>query len=326
MRPDCPFRPRPPWLTGDLQTVCNTARTWMGARPAGPDGDGRTVQIACDDGTGDRLVAVVDEPARRRSDRLILLVHGLTGCHDSAYMRTTARALVGHGYRAVRLNLRGAGVSRPLCQQQYHAGRGADLDIAIQGLARAGIGDVGAAIGYSLGGSILLNHLADVGTKSRLGCALTVSAPIDLAAACRRMMRPRNRLYHAGLLRRMRQESLEGAPPADLAAAARRARTVYAFDDSLVAPWNGFGTADRYYRACSALFRLGDIAVPTTLLHARDDPWIPAESYDAVRWDAFPPLSGRIAVGGGHVGFHERGAPLTVHDRILLDRLEAAVG
>jgi len=103
-----------------------------------------------------------------------------------------------------------------------------------------------------------------------------------------------------------------GAP-----AALARARSVRAFDDLLVAPRNGFGTAARYYAECSALRVMDRIQVPTLLIHAANDPWIPAEAYRAYNWTANPHLTRLVAPGGGHVGFHQADQPPTWHDACL---------
>ncbi|MCA8933652.1 MAG: alpha/beta fold hydrolase, partial [Rhodospirillaceae bacterium] len=286
------FRARFPWLTGDLQTVRNTALDRLGQGPKPPAGAPRRLEIPCKDGTGDRLLALLDEPARSMAatgggaaaDGLVLLLHGLTGCEDSPYMRATARLLVQAGRRVVRLNLRGAGPSRATCGQHYHAGRGGDVAIAIAGLAAAGIGEVRVAVGYSLGASILLNHLADVGTATPLKLAMAVSAPLDLMATSICMQRPRNRVYQAAILADMKRELRGSAAPEALTAAALKSRTVRGFDNALIAPWNGFGTVERYYSQCSAAPRLGAIGVDTLLVHAADDPWIPLSMYRAVDW------------------------------------------
>ena len=129
-------------------------------------------------------------------------------------------------------------------------------------------------------------------------------------------MEPRNALYHRHLLARMKAESQGGA--AELSEAQRRAvreaRTIYAFDDRVVAPRGGFDGAEDYYRRCSAGRFLADIEVPTLVVHAGDDPWIPISAYWAVDWQANPNLVPLLPASGGHVGFHGRGSPTPWHD------------
>ena len=124
------------------------------------------------------------------------------------------------GHRVLRLNLRGAGPSRRLCTGHYYAGRSQDfralLSLLPDDLTRDGL----VAVGYSLGGAMLLKYLGEEGASSPLKAAASVCAPIDLAVTCRNMMRPRNRIYHRYILSQMKIEATgEGA----LLSAAERA-------------------------------------------------------------------------------------------------------
>jgi len=144
--------------------------------------------------------------------------------------------------------------------------------------------------------------------------AVTVSAPIDLTAAAERIMAPRNRFYHRYLLDRMKLDWAGLMRNRHERIALARIATIREFDDRLVAPPNGFGTADNYYAECSATRVLGDLTTPTLLIHAADDPWIPAAGYRAVDGSANPALTHLMPERGGHVGFHQRGDPPTWHD------------
>ena len=271
------------------------------------------------DGSGDRLLAKLHR-ASRAPRGLVVLVHGLTGCEDSFYIRISARFWLEAGYSVLRLNLRGAGPSRPLCRQQYHAGRSGDLRDALRGLGETEpdlFADGIFLVGYSLGGNLLLRFLAEEAGAFPIVAAATVSASIDLKAAQERIMAPRNWVYHRYLLTRMRREAL--AAPVTPDEAARRAildaESVYAFDDRVIAPANGFAGAEDYYRRCSGLRFLPDIAVSTLVVHAEDDPWIPAAAHRCFDWSANPQLRLAMTSAGGHVGFHGRGDAVPWHDR-----------
>ncbi len=313
-----PFQAKAPWLGGDLQTL----RNYLRAQPAElTDWPGRRIELALGDGSGDRLAAMLHEPDTPDGRPLAVLIHGLTGCEDSSYIRASACHLLGLGYPVLRLNLRGAGPSGPLCRQRYHAGRSEDLRDALDDMARLepGLGADGLLlVGFSLGANMLLKFLAEHGGEFPLRAAAAVSAPIDLKAAQVRLMAPRNLLYHRYLLTRMKTETLAGAElDAAMRSAIARARSVYHFDDVFVAPSGGFADAEDYYRRCSALRFLENIAVPTLVVHARNDPWIPAEAYDAFEWRANPNLLPLLPAGGGHVGFHGRDASAAWHDRCI---------
>jgi predicted alpha/beta-fold hydrolase len=260
----------------------------------------------------------LQQPAERRAP-LAVVIHGLSGSEDSPYMQVTAAALLERGHPVLRLNLRGAGPSRPLCRSQYHAGRSADLRDALRGLDRSLTADGLLLVGYSLGGNVLLKFLAEHGTALPVRAAAAVSAPLDLAAAARRILMSRNRVYHWNLLRAMKAEAL--APAAELApserAAITQARTIVEFDDRFVARRNGFAGAVDYYARSSAERFLPAIAVPTLVVHALDDPWIPPSVYRRVRWSDNRHLHRAFSPGGGHVGFHGRGVRLPWHDQVL---------
>jgi predicted alpha/beta-fold hydrolase len=130
-------------------------------------------------------------------------------------------------------------------------------------------------------------------------------------------MRPRNWAYHRYLLGSMRDEAL--ATPRPLTAAERAAivsaDSVFAYDEQVIAPRNGFAGADDYYRQCSGLRFLPAIKTPTLVVHAGDDPWIPADTYRSFDWAAHPALAPVLTETGGHVGFHGRGPRVAWYDR-----------
>jgi len=315
------FRPRPPWLGGDLQTLRNTVvpvRHDLSCYAA------QRLTLPLSDGSGDRLAALLQRPAHTARP-LAVLIHGLSGSEDSAYMLASAAALLAAGHPVLRVNLRGAGPSRPLCRLQYHAGRSGDLRDALFGLDTALLADGLFLVGYSLGGNMLLKFLAEFGDWFAIRAAATVSAPLDLAAAAQRILAPRNRIYQRHLLRNMRIESLgDGAAlTADERMRVQRARTIFEFDDTFVAPRNGYADAAAYYAENSAAHYLAAVRAPTLIVHALDDPWIPADAYRRVAWDAHPNLVPLLARSGGHVGFHGRGSAVAWHDRCLLRWLAA---
>ena len=133
-------------------------------------------------------------------------------------------------------------------------------------------------------------------------------------------MAPRNALYHGYLLRRMRAEALDGA--AGITGAERRAvlaaRNIYQFDDAFVAPRGGFAGAEDYYAQCSAETFLAAVETPTLVIHARDDPWVPAAPYRRFPWRSKPNLVPLLPPAGGHVGFHGTGSRTAWHDRCMV--------
>ena len=298
------FVPRFPWLGADLQTLRDFL---VQPREPVPAATTETREFPMPDGSGDRLIAELDTPRDAPSSRpLAVLVHGLTGCSDSFYIRRAARAFLQAGFPVLRLNLRGAGPSRAQCRFQYHSGRSEDLH-AVLGQLRTDRDVV--LIGWSLGANMLLKALAELSLGHRVRGAVAVSTPIDLAMTARRFQAPRNWPYHRWMLRRMKQEALDGSADVDAATRRRLAdvRTVIEFDDVFTAPRNGFAGAADYYARCSALRFLPEIRVPTLVIQAFDDPWIPAAMYRRVDWPSLGGIETLFPATGGHVGFHARG-------------------
>jgi predicted alpha/beta-fold hydrolase len=293
------FVARPPWWGADLQTLRNHLRPAPVLPSAGEP-------IAFPMADGDVLLGRLDHPENAARRPLLLLVHGLTGCESSRYLLATARHFTALGYPVLRLNLRGAGPSRERCRQRYHAGRSEDLREAMLQLDGRLVRHGLLLAGFSLGGNLVLKLLAELGRRAPVLAAASISAPIDLKATQRNMARWRNALYHGRLLRWLKAE----AAAHDHALTPRERAllpgigSIYEFDETLVAPRHGFAGADDYYFSSSAKPLLGAIAVPTLVIHALNDPWIPGAIYRDVDWAANPRLQPLLPRGGGHVGFH----------------------
>lgn len=299
------FRPRLPWLGGDLQTLRDTL-----VHEAIDPGPAQRLWLELPD--GDALAAAL-HPG---SGPLVVLLHGLTGDATSRYMLRARAFWVRRGRAVLALNLRGSAPSRLRSRRLYHAGAGADIAHALATLpmARAGI----VCVGYSLGGVQLLHALVHP-AMPRVLVAATVSAPVDLAASAARLMAWRNRPYQRVLLRRMQEAAARLAAHLDPArlAAARAATTIRAFDDVLVAPVNGFAGAADYYARCSLGAVIGEIRAPLLCLVAGDDPWVPAASYAAALFLRNRRVVARISEGGGHLGFHDAGCDGSYADRAV---------
>lgn len=310
-----PFRARAPWWGGDLQTLRNAVLGDRGKLP------GRTTRMSFEtsDGSGDRLLASLDEPDGAASGPLIVLVHGLTGCEDSTYIRETARFHLERGRRVLRINMRGAGPSKATCRHYYHAGRASDIHDILSGLNETlSVGGF-FTVGYSLGGNILLNFIARHQDQHKLVGAVSVSAPIVPADASRRIMERRNWFYHRWLLARMKEDclGLSGKLTAEEETAIRNARSVRAFDNDFIAPRNGFAGADDYYARTASFNVIRDIRIPTLLIHAENDPWIPSGPYRKLQQNCPTDVSIIVSEGGGHVGFHGAKLHYPWHDFLI---------
>lgn len=245
-------------------------------------------------------------PERRPT---VLLVHGVGGSVRSQYMVRAARAFFEAGHQVVRLNLRGAGDSIADAPTLYHAGLTEDLEVACAALAaRPDVGPL-VAVGFSLGGNCVLRFAAEQRPgQARIAAAVAISAPVDLATVSRLLNRPLNLPYRAYILRGLLAQArgyLQARPAqADFTESALgQVRTVWAYDDLVVAPMHGFGSAERYYAAVSSGPVLRKVQVPTLMIHADDDPLVPGHTvrpFAAMRGSA---VELAFSAQGGHVGW-----------------------
>lgn len=248
-------------------------------------------------------------PGAGETTPLVLLLHGLEGSARRGYAINVYRALAAHGIRAVGLNFRSCSGEINRTARFYHSGDTDDIRHVIAWLrthypaARLGI------IGFSLGGNALLKYLGEEGEAAHelVRCAVAVSVPYDLAAGADALdTTPMGRFYTGVFLKSL-------VAKADAKAAllvdkcdierVRAARSFRAFDDAATAPLHGFAGAEDYYTRSSSKSYLERVRVPTLLLHAADDPFLPARAFPHTEVAANPCLTAVLTRRGGHVGF-----------------------
>jgi predicted alpha/beta-fold hydrolase len=254
----------------------------------------------------DWLDAPSDAPA-------LILFHGLEGSSRSHYATAILSAAAARGWRGVVPHWRGCGGEPNRLPRAYHSGDFAEVDWMLGALrSRLGSAPV-VAIGVSLGGSALLNWLGREGEKSRawLRAAAAVSAPIDLMASGSALDRGWNRIYARNFLRTLVPKAIAKErlhPRIYDAAALARVRTMRAFDDLVTAPLHGFRDVVDYWTRGSSKPWLATVRVPTLVLNARNDPFIPGESLPGPA-DVSSDVTLDQPPRGGHVGFASGGFP-----------------
>lgn len=247
----------------------------------------------------------------------VLLLHGVAGSSDDAYVVRAARALLRAGFHVLRLNHRGSGRGRGKARRLYHAGLGEDVALAARFLAaRSDVTAVGA-LGFSLGGHLALTHAADVSTRraeaatAPLDAVASVSAPIDLHETMRSfdaLRRGVTAIYERLMMRSLVDKARalkarEGERVPYSLAEVERVTTIREFDAVVTVPCHGFRDVDDYHARASVGPRLFDLRVPTLIIHADDDPIVPASALRRARCS--PDVDVVITPAGGHVGFVE---------------------
>lgn len=253
----------------------------------------------------------------------IVTVHGLEGSSQAGYVRSMTQLALEAGYEVHRTNMRSCGGTDEDCRTMYHAGLTSDT-LAILRHIRERLQGPLFLIGYSLGGNVALKLAGELGESAKLllSGVIAVSTPLDLAACVRELRKPKNRIYEwrflLALKRRIRRRALR-YPGAHQPEKLDAIRSVYEFDDAVVAPFFGFGTADNYYATQSSLQFLPAIRIPALLVQAKDDPMIPFELFGDERISANPSIELIAADHGGHLGFLADSAPRFWVDRVILD-------
>lgn len=236
---------------------------------------------------------------------IVIVLHGLEGCSQSPYTRGLLQALQQQGLRAVVMHFRGCSGTPNRLPRSYHSGDTADLAYLVHTLSAREPCTPLAAVGYSLGGNVLLKWLGETGLEAPLSAAVAVSVPFSLAEAAQRVNSGFSRLYQWKLLRSMRRRiaaKLKQMPLPIKTSSLSQLRSFRQFDDCVTAPLHGFHNADHYYAVASSRQYLRAIAVDTLILHACDDPFMTAAAVPM-----HSELSARVELElyprGGHVGF-----------------------
>ncbi|KNX76065.1 alpha/beta hydrolase [Pseudomonas sp. 250J] len=247
---------------------------------------------------------------------LVLVLHGLTGSSNSPYVKGLQLALQGRGWASVAVNWRGCSGEPNLLARSYHSGASEDLAETIRHLrAQRPLAPL-YAVGYSLGGNVLLKYLGESGSASQLEAAVAVSVPFRLDQCADRIGLGFSKIYQAHFMRAMlayvqdKQRHFqdkghhEGLATLERLGPLHNLRTFWDFDGKVTAPLNGFSDAHDYYRRASSRYYLGENRTPTLIIHASDDPFVFGHSLPAV--DELAPLTQfELHSRGGHVGFVE---------------------
>ncbi|HEX4998742.1 MAG TPA: alpha/beta fold hydrolase [Terriglobia bacterium] len=302
------FEPHPLLRSPDLMTVAGTLK-WR-RYPDLPPGEPRRFRV--DHET--EVLAICHWQPEPRIHPTIVILHGLEGSVNSSYMRGIAEKAVRSGFNAVRLNQRGCGESEHLTPTLYHSGLSQDLRSVVLELSeRDALSEI-IVCGYSMGGNLALKMAGEFGdrTPAALRGVVAVAPAIILNDAANAIDSPRNFLYRRHFVRELEARYRRKAQlfaqlfPERYASDRRPARTLREFDDAVTAPTFGFADADDYYRRCSAINVVSRINVPTLIIAAQDDTFIPVTTFRHPDVTSNPNIALITPAHGGHCAFISR--------------------
>jgi predicted alpha/beta-fold hydrolase len=299
------FEPHPLLRNPHTQTMASTY--WRRRFPQLPASTPREFETE----PGTRILGECNwQPAPRECPTLVL-VHGLEGSSQSGYMQGLAERAILSGWNAVRLNQRNCGGSERLTPTLYHSGLSGDYRAVLHELIERDALPGILFAGYSMGGNLVMKMAGELGAsapRQLLGIAC-VSPSMDLAVCADAIALPENFAYEWHFVRslkaRMRRKA-ELFPGKFNLEPMAQVRTIRDFDDIITATYCGFRGASDYYERSSALRVVADISIPTLILTARRDPFIPFASFSD------PALAGNASIKliatehGGHCAFISR--------------------
>jgi predicted alpha/beta-fold hydrolase len=298
-----PFRPHPAFRGGHAQTLA--AFAWPRRfRLRERDDETRLFNV----GPNTQVLAHCRWQNSRAEHPTVVLWHGIEGSSDAVYMLATAQKAFRLGFNVVRMNLRNCGGTEHLTPTLYHGGLTEDLRAVVKELIECdGLGRL-FLIGFSLGGNMVLKLAGEYGERapSEIIAVCAISPSVDLAASGNSICQRSNWIYHRDFVRRLKNRiRLKGKLYPNLydTSALHLIRTLREFDERFTSVAHGFLNAADYYQKASALRVMDKIRVPTLIIHAQDDPFIPFAPLRNPSVGGNPYILLLAPHRGGHVAF-----------------------
>jgi predicted alpha/beta-fold hydrolase len=280
---------------------------WAWARrrafPRLPLPEGRLFQVAPDT----RVLAHCYWQRDRIARATVLGLHGLEGSSQAHYMQGLADKAWAAGFNVVLLNQRNCGGTEHLSSTLYHSGLTADADWVLRELAAEGLSSFGV-VGYSLGGNLALKLAGEYGAEAPpcVKAIVAVSPVMDLPRCVDALERRSNFAYQWNFVRNLKarmRRKVAAFPDRFSAEPLDRIRTVRDFDEAYTAPHFGFRDATDYYYRAASLRVVDRIQLPTLVITAADDPFVPAEPFSDPAVTGNAHITTMVSPHGGHCAF-----------------------
>ncbi|MCU0420885.1 MAG: alpha/beta fold hydrolase [Cyclobacteriaceae bacterium] len=244
---------------------------------------------------------------RQGSPRLMIVSHGLEGNSDRHYCKGMAKYFFQHGWDALAWNCRSCSGEMNRLPRFYHHGATEDLAFVIDHALQRGYAHV-ALVGISMGGSMTLKYLGENAghLPPAVQAAVAFSVPCHLGSSASALDNPPNRFYLNRFLKKLGKKITAKAamfPDTVSASGFEKIRSFREFDNRYTAPLHGFRDADDFYERASALPHLSSIGIPTLIVNALNDPFLPEDCYPRQLARNHPLLFLETPARGGHTGF-----------------------
>ncbi|EKO31837.1 YheT family hydrolase [Leptospira santarosai] len=303
-----PFKPKRFFQSKHLQTVYNTFFP--------PENRLRSkfyfedILLQLSDDSGDALWLEHNPPIAHYSSSgpvwngiYLVMIHGMEGTSDSAYLVSLAQSALLKGYGCVRMNLRNCGRGQGFSKGTYNIGQTKDVQDTIDFVWKKLSHRIFLS-GFSLSASLVLKYLGEK-RNHKVETFSSTNPPLDLFKGCKFIDSREARFYRdrfvSGFRKKIKNKIIQ-LPP-ELEKNAFRAKTFFEFDDQVTAPFFGYKGAAEYYQDCSSIRYIPNIRHPGIVIHSEDDPVVPPFDWETIRWDKLPHIQTILSPKGGHVGF-----------------------
>jgi predicted alpha/beta-fold hydrolase len=299
-----PFRPHPLFVKGHAQTLAGYAWPRRFRFKAHRHDERRFFEIE----PGIKLLAYCRWLPDRHNHPTLITLHGLEGSSDARYMLGTAAKALRKGFNTIRLNLRNCGNTEHLTPTLYNSGMSGDLLAVVNELVEQDKLRHIFVVGYSMSGNIVLKLAGENGVeiKDKISGVCAVSPSVDLHACAAAIERRDNWLYQKSFMRslhRRMKHKQKLFPDRYDTTGIHLIRTIREFDNRFTAADGGYKDADDYYAHASSLPLIKNICIPTLIIHAEDDPFIPFHPLRHPSVAANPHVILLAPERGGHLGF-----------------------
>jgi predicted alpha/beta-fold hydrolase len=299
-----PFEPHPLFVNGHAQTLVAYAWPRRFQLRAHRLDEERVFAIEA----GVQLLAHCRWQNEPRTASTVVLVHGLEGSSSSIYILGTAAKAFRAGFNVVRLNLRNCGATEHLTPTLYNSGMSGDLNAVLNDLIERDQLQRIFIVGFSMSANMALKLAGEAPNQlpAQLSGICAVSPPVDLATSAVALEARANWLYQQSFMRSLRRRMRHKQklfPDLYDTTDIHLVRTVREFDDRYTSIHGGYENAEDYYARASALPLIRHIQIPTLLIHAQDDPFIPFHSFRDPSLATNPSVIFIAPEHGGHVGF-----------------------
>lgn len=246
--------------------------------------------------------------AHKRTDQVVILLHGLEGNAQRAYITGSAKQFNYNGYDVCAVNLRSCSGETNRLYRSYHSGATEDLDAIVSHILTTKKYNQIYLNGFSLGGNLALKYLGENrDVPKEIKGAVAVSVPCDLHSSLKQLLQPKNYLYARRFKNHLKAKMREKQhlfPSKISDQDIQNVKTLKDFDDIYTSRAHGFKDALDYYKKCSSLQFLPSIKVPSLIINALNDSFLGTECYPYEEADKNEVLYLETPKYGGHVGFY----------------------